>query len=85
MLAIGLRNPITIYSRKFNYIFYLRLGQIVIMEIILMHTAIILQSNVQREKHKKPDPPCVVCGGSGRVDCHNCQGRGFLSSSAPTS
>ncbi|KAG6531995.1 uncharacterized protein LOC122055648 isoform X2 [Zingiber officinale] len=33
-------------------------------------------SNVRREKMKKPDPPCVVCAGSGRIDCHNCQGRG---------
>ncbi|XP_042438947.1 uncharacterized protein LOC122024385 isoform X2 [Zingiber officinale] len=34
-------------------------------------------SNVRREKMKKPDPPCVVCAGSGRIDCHNCQGRGL--------
>ncbi|XP_042473121.1 uncharacterized protein LOC122055648 isoform X1 [Zingiber officinale] len=37
-------------------------------------------SNVRREKMKKPDPPCVVCAGSGRIDCHNCQGRGLHSS-----
>ncbi|KAL3516734.1 hypothetical protein ACH5RR_023636 [Cinchona calisaya] len=34
------------------------------------------ESNVQREPRKKPDPPCVVCRGSGRVDCHNCHGIG---------
>ncbi|XWS56833.1 hypothetical protein CRYUN_Cryun09bG0119400 [Craigia yunnanensis] len=25
---------------------------------------------------KKPNPPCVVCQGSGRVDCQYCCGRG---------
>ncbi|XP_022155760.1 uncharacterized protein LOC111022804 [Momordica charantia] len=34
------------------------------------------ESNVRREKRKKPDPPCVKCNGSGRVDCHHCCGRG---------
>nr|XP_023886192.1 uncharacterized protein LOC111998315 [Quercus suber]POE68724.1 hypothetical protein CFP56_17604 [Quercus suber] len=34
------------------------------------------ESNVRKEKRKKPDPPCVVCQGSGRVDCHQCCGRG---------
>ncbi|XP_073270366.1 uncharacterized protein [Primulina huaijiensis] len=34
------------------------------------------QSNVRIEKRKFPDPPCVVCRGSGRVDCHECHGRG---------
>ncbi|EYU42304.1 hypothetical protein ABFS82_14G155300 [Erythranthe guttata] len=34
------------------------------------------ESNVRRESIAKPDPPCVVCRGSGRVDCHNCNGRG---------
>ncbi|XP_030966487.1 uncharacterized protein LOC115987151 [Quercus lobata] len=34
------------------------------------------ESNVRKEKRKKPDPPCVVCQGSGRVDCHHCCGRG---------
>ncbi|XP_064952869.1 uncharacterized protein LOC135606060 isoform X1 [Musa acuminata AAA Group] len=33
-------------------------------------------SNVRREKMKRPDPPCVVCDGSGRIDCHYCRGRG---------
>ncbi|XP_073270368.1 uncharacterized protein [Primulina huaijiensis] len=32
-------------------------------------------SNVRIEKRKFPDPPCVVCRGSGRVDCHECHGR----------
>ncbi|XP_020704037.2 uncharacterized protein LOC110115202, partial [Dendrobium catenatum] len=35
-----------------------------------------LQSNVRKEKIRKPDTPCVVCSGSGRVDCRHCQGRG---------
>ncbi|XVF41369.1 hypothetical protein PTKIN_Ptkin01aG0275000 [Pterospermum kingtungense] len=34
------------------------------------------ESNVRRERMKKPDPPCVVCKGSGRVDCPFCCGRG---------
>lgn len=34
------------------------------------------ESNVRREQRKKPDPPCVVCRGSGRVGCHNCHGIG---------
>jgi hypothetical protein len=34
------------------------------------------ESNVRRKVKKKPDPPCVVCEGSGRVDCHCCRGRG---------
>ncbi|GMY22909.1 EMBRYO SAC DEVELOPMENT ARREST 3, chloroplastic [Fagus crenata] len=34
------------------------------------------ESNVRKEKRKKPDPPCVVCQGGGRVDCHHCRGRG---------
>ncbi|KAK9273721.1 hypothetical protein L1049_018531 [Liquidambar formosana] len=33
-------------------------------------------SNVRKAERKKPDPPCVVCKGSGRVDCHHCHGRG---------
>ncbi|KAM6551636.1 hypothetical protein CsatB_001444 [Cannabis sativa] len=34
------------------------------------------ESNVHREEKKTPDPPCVVCMGSGRTGCHTCQGRG---------
>ncbi|KAJ4950369.1 hypothetical protein NE237_027201 [Protea cynaroides] len=34
------------------------------------------ESNVRKEQRKKPDPPCIVCEGSGRVKCYNCQGRG---------
>ncbi|XP_062175590.1 protein disulfide isomerase pTAC5, chloroplastic isoform X2 [Alnus glutinosa] len=34
------------------------------------------ESNVHREERKNPDPPCVVCKGRGRVDCHHCHGRG---------
>ncbi|KAK6234468.1 hypothetical protein QUC31_006874 [Theobroma cacao] len=34
------------------------------------------ESNVRRERVKKPNPPCVVCQGSGRVDCQYCYGRG---------
>ncbi|GFP91051.1 ABC transporter c family member 9 [Phtheirospermum japonicum] len=33
-------------------------------------------SNVRKESITKPDPPCVVCRGSGRVDCSDCNGRG---------
>ncbi|KDP28920.1 hypothetical protein JCGZ_14691 [Jatropha curcas] len=33
-------------------------------------------SNVRKEIRKKPNPPCVVCKGSGRVDCHYCSGKG---------
>ncbi|KAK7838984.1 hypothetical protein CFP56_018882 [Quercus suber] len=42
----------------------------------LLYASWLLQSNVRKEKRKKPDPPCVVCQGSGRVDCHQCCGRG---------
>ncbi|XP_022964367.1 uncharacterized protein LOC111464401 [Cucurbita moschata] len=38
------------------------------------------ESNVRREKRKKPDPPCAICHGSGRVDCHDCCGRGRTNS-----
>ncbi|KAI3436961.1 uncharacterized protein J3R85_005892 [Psidium guajava] len=34
------------------------------------------ESNVHREVRKKPEPPCVVCHGSGRIDCHHCHGKG---------
>ncbi|XP_054817978.1 uncharacterized protein LOC129317659 isoform X1 [Prosopis cineraria] len=34
------------------------------------------ESNVRKRRRKKPDPPCVVCKGSGRVDCHQCHGKG---------
>lgn len=34
------------------------------------------ESNVRKKRRKKPDPPCVVCEGSGRVDCQQCHGRG---------
>uniref|UniRef100_A0A2P2JMF7 Uncharacterized protein LOC105643279 n=1 Tax=Rhizophora mucronata TaxID=61149 RepID=A0A2P2JMF7_RHIMU len=34
------------------------------------------ESNVWKETRKKPDPPCVVCKGSGRVACHHCSGTG---------
>ncbi|KAJ9177514.1 hypothetical protein P3X46_012727 [Hevea brasiliensis] len=34
------------------------------------------ESNVRKEIRKKPDPPCVVCKGTGRVDCHHCSGKG---------
>lgn len=31
---------------------------------------------MQKKRRKKPDPPCEVCEGSGRVGCHQCRGRG---------
>ncbi|KAL0410845.1 UNVERIFIED_CONTAM: hypothetical protein Slati_3674200 [Sesamum latifolium] len=34
------------------------------------------ESNVRKQRITKPDPPCVVCRGSGRVDCHSCSGNG---------
>lgn len=34
------------------------------------------ESNVRREKRKRPDPPCAVCKGTGRVTCRRCRGRG---------
>ncbi|KAL5702974.1 hypothetical protein ACHQM5_028125 [Ranunculus cassubicifolius] len=34
------------------------------------------ESNVWKEERKKPRPSCLLCGGSGRVDCHHCQGKG---------
>ncbi|XP_020084278.1 uncharacterized protein LOC109707440 [Ananas comosus] len=38
------------------------------------------ESNVRKEKEKKPDPPCVVCNGSRRISCHHCWGRGRTNS-----
>ncbi|KAL9245209.1 hypothetical protein vseg_018885 [Gypsophila vaccaria] len=29
---------------------------------------------------RKPEPPCVNCEGSGRVDCHHCHGTGRTNS-----
>ncbi|RYR30014.1 hypothetical protein Ahy_B01g054780 [Arachis hypogaea] len=37
---------------------------------------VITESNVKKKRRKKPDPHCVVCEGSGRVDCHQCCGKG---------
>ncbi|KAL5862460.1 hypothetical protein ACOSQ4_003756 [Xanthoceras sorbifolium] len=34
------------------------------------------ESNVRKLVRKRPDPPCVVCHGSGRVHCHHCSGQG---------
>ncbi|KAG0488454.1 hypothetical protein HPP92_007265 [Vanilla planifolia] len=34
------------------------------------------ESNVRKEKIRKPDPPCMVCAGTGRVNCRQCEGRG---------
>ncbi|NP_001143602.1 uncharacterized protein LOC100276310 isoform 1 [Zea mays] len=34
------------------------------------------ESNVRRERAKRPDPPCTICKGTGRIDCRNCFGRG---------
>ncbi|XP_071700334.1 uncharacterized protein [Rutidosis leptorrhynchoides] len=34
------------------------------------------ESNVRLEKRRKPEPSCVVCRGSGRVDCYDCCGKG---------
>ncbi|XP_024175467.1 uncharacterized protein LOC112181284 isoform X3 [Rosa chinensis] len=33
------------------------------------------ESNVRKEVRKTPDPPCDICTGSGRIDCHFCQGK----------
>ncbi|KAK9207648.1 hypothetical protein WN943_017938 [Citrus x changshan-huyou] len=33
-------------------------------------------SNVRKLARKKPEPPCIVCHGTGRVDCYNCSGKG---------
>uniref|UniRef100_A0A7N1A7M8 Uncharacterized protein n=1 Tax=Kalanchoe fedtschenkoi TaxID=63787 RepID=A0A7N1A7M8_KALFE len=37
------------------------------------------ESNVRREVRKKPNPPCVVCQGTGHVQCHGCCGKGLTS------
>ncbi|XP_074280064.1 uncharacterized protein LOC141605265 [Silene latifolia] len=34
------------------------------------------ESNVRKMRRKKPEPSCVDCNGSGRVDCHHCHGKG---------
>ncbi|KAK9749093.1 hypothetical protein RND81_02G102200 [Saponaria officinalis] len=38
------------------------------------------ESNVRKMRRRKPDPSCVVCEGSGRVDCHHCLGKGRTNS-----
>ncbi|BAS90728.1 Os04g0589200 [Oryza sativa Japonica Group] len=35
-----------------------------------------MQSNIRRERPKRPDPPCTICRGTGKIDCRNCFGRG---------
>ena len=42
----------------------------------LLNITCLLQSNVRKTQRRMPDSPCEVCKGSGRVDCHHCQGRG---------
>ncbi|XP_057531491.1 uncharacterized protein LOC130809728 isoform X2 [Amaranthus tricolor] len=37
-----------------------------------------IESNVRIEKRRKPEPSCVVCEGSGRVDCYHCHGKGRI-------
>ncbi|KAF3636794.1 putative 50S ribosomal protein L3, chloroplastic-like [Capsicum annuum] len=34
------------------------------------------ESNVRKVRRKQPDPPCVVCKGTGRAKCYHCHGRG---------
>ncbi|XP_031482880.1 uncharacterized protein LOC116252630 isoform X2 [Nymphaea colorata] len=36
------------------------------------------ESNVWKEKVEKPEPPCVICHGTGRVHCQRCQGKGAV-------
>ncbi|KAH9622368.1 hypothetical protein KSS87_007213 [Heliosperma pusillum] len=36
-------------------------------------------SNVRKMRRRKPDPACVDCNGSGRVDCHHCHGKAHQS------
>ncbi|KAJ6723963.1 PLASTID TRANSCRIPTIONALLY ACTIVE PROTEIN [Salix koriyanagi] len=38
------------------------------------------ESNIRREIRKRPDPPCEVCHGTGRVDCPPCSGQGRINS-----
>uniref|UniRef100_A0A453CXA2 Uncharacterized protein n=1 Tax=Aegilops tauschii subsp. strangulata TaxID=200361 RepID=A0A453CXA2_AEGTS len=35
------------------------------------------ESNVRRERPKRPDPPCTICKGTGTINCRNCFGRGL--------
>lgn len=51
-----------LFQSPFRYFFY---------------ASLFFQSNVRKEVRKQPDPPCVVCKGSGRADCHHCRGRGI--------
>ncbi|XP_024401559.1 uncharacterized protein [Physcomitrium patens] len=36
------------------------------------------EENVRLEPRVIPDPPCIVCKGSGKVKCNRCTGRGRL-------
>ncbi|XP_078438453.1 dnaJ/Hsp40 cysteine-rich domain superfamily protein [Wolffia australiana] len=38
------------------------------------------ESNVFKEEKRRPIPSCVICNGSGRVDCHECHGKGRTNS-----
>ncbi|KAL8143989.1 hypothetical protein V2J09_017021 [Rumex salicifolius] len=38
---------------------------------LVVHT----ESNVRKWVRKKPNPPCVVCDGSGKVCCRHCHGK----------
>ncbi|XP_006652715.1 protein SSUH2 homolog [Oryza brachyantha] len=34
------------------------------------------ESSIRRERPKRPDPPCTICKGTGKIDCRNCFGQG---------
>ena len=42
-----------------------------------------MQSNVLKTERRRPSPSCVICNGTGRVDCHDCSGRGLSLSLPP--
>ncbi|XP_057817591.1 uncharacterized protein LOC131030712 [Cryptomeria japonica] len=36
------------------------------------------ESNVRNEKRRRPDPPCIICEGAGKINCSRCRGRGRI-------
>ncbi|CAL5190406.1 unnamed protein product [Lathyrus oleraceus] len=78
VVALSLLTPVRNEAENFNGLpsYRSRNSSLPHLSIRKVSWVVRTESNVRRKVRKKPDPPCVVCEGSGRVDCHCCQGRG---------
>ncbi|KAK8964447.1 hypothetical protein KSP40_PGU000114 [Platanthera guangdongensis] len=78
MAAIAAALPLREYSSTASIGRHLPRSEVYYLHFGLSRPTSIVrtESNVHKEKVKKPNPPCVVCCGSGRVDCRHCEGRG---------